>query len=232
MCSNYINLTTFKVKPGSATKPCPGWEVKIMDDEDKLVNEPDTIGKIMVKLPCPPGHMDGLWGNDQAYIDKYLVTPEGYYTTGDAGYFDADGYLYVMTRTDDVINTAGHRISTGRIEEVLAEHPLVAECAVIGKEDRIKGDVPFAYIVLQKDIDHKKVAKEIQDSVRSKIGAFARLEGIIFVQKLPKTRSGKLLRNLLRDISNGIKTPRVTATIEDTSVVADIMKAYEDSIKQ
>jgi propionyl-CoA synthetase len=115
----------------------------------------------MVKLPCPPGHMDGLWGNDQAYVDKYLSSPEGYYMTGDAGYIDADGYLYIMTRTDDVINTAGHRISTGRIEEVLSEHPAVAECAVVGKEDSLKGEVPVAFVILQKDEDKKKLVKEL-----------------------------------------------------------------------
>lgn len=228
--SNYVNLTTFPTKLGSATKPCPGWDVMIMDDEDNVVSEPDKVGKIMVKLPCPPGHMDGLWGNDQAYVEKYLQSPEGYYLTGDAGYIDKDGYVYIMARTDDVINTAGHRISTGRIEEVLAEHKGVAECAVVGKDDSLKGDVPIAFVVLQKETDRKKLAGEIQKLVREKIGAFAKLEGVIFVEKLPKTRSGKILRNLLRDISNGIKTPRVTATIEDRGVVPDIMKAYEDSI--
>ncbi len=105
--------------------------------------------------------MDGLWGNDQAYVDKYLSSPEGYYMTGDAGYIDADGYLYIMTRTDDVINTAGHRISTGRIEEVLSEHPAVAECAVVGKEDSLKGEVPVAFVILQKDEDKKKLVKEL-----------------------------------------------------------------------
>ena len=137
-----------------------------------------------------------------------------------------------MTRTDDVINTAGHRISTGRIEEVLAEHPNVAENAVVGRDDPLKGDVPLAYIVIQKDMDLEKLAKELQKIVREKIGAFAKLDNVIFVQRLPKTRSGKILRNLLRDISNGIKSPRVTATIEDRSVVPEIMKAYEDTVKQ
>ena len=203
-----------------------------MDDEDNVVEEPEKVGKIMVKLPCPPGHMDGLWGNDQAYVEKYLQSPEGWYLTGDAGYIDKDGYVFIMTRTDDVINTAGHRISTGRIEEVLAEHPNVAENAVVGRDDPLKGDVPLAYIVIQKDMDLEKLAKELQKIVREKIGAFAKLDNVIFVQRLPKTRSGKILRNLLRDISNGIKAPRVTATIEDRSVVPEIMKAYEDTVKK
>ena len=119
-----------------------------MDDDDNIMKEPNKVGKVMIKLPCPPGHMDGLWGNDEAYIDKYLSLVDGWYTTGDAGYYDEDGYLYIMTRTDDVINVAGHRISTGRIEEVLLAHESVAECAVIGRDEKIKGHVPVAFIVL------------------------------------------------------------------------------------
>lgn len=127
-----------------------------------------------------------------------------------------------MTRTDDVINTAGHRISTGRIEEVLAEHPNVAEVAVVGKDDSLKGDVPMAFVVMQKDMDTKQLSKELQVIVREKVGAFAKLENVIFIPRLPKTRSGKILRNLLRDISNNIATPRITATIEDRGVVPEI----------
>ena len=226
--SNYVNLTSFPVKLGSATKPCPGWDVRIMDDEDNLIDEPEKPGKIMVKLPCPPGHMDGLWGSDQAYVDKYLTSPEGYYLTGDAGFIDKDGYIFIMNRTDDVINTAGHRISTGRLEEVIMEHPNVAECAVIGRDDPLKGDVPVAYVVLQNDQQRDKATKELQVIVREKVGAFAKLENVIFVNKLPKTRSGKILRNLLRDISNRKAELRITATIEDRSVVPDLQKAYED----
>ena len=201
-----------------------------MDDDDNIVNTPEKPGKIVVKLPCPPGHMDGLWGNDQAYVEKYLQSPEGYYLTGDAGYLDADGYVYIMARTDDVINTAGHRISTGRIEEVLMEHPDIAECAVVGRDDSLKGEVPVAYVVMQREKDHKQINKELQVIVRDKVGAFAKLDNVVFIQKLPKTRSGKILRNLLRDISNKIATPRITATIEDRSVVAEIQKAYEDTL--
>lgn len=140
--------------------------------------------------------------------------------------------MYIMARTDDVINTAGHRISTGRIEEVLAEHPFVAENAVIGKDDSLKGEVPVAFIVIQKEMDRAKLTKELQAIVRDKIGAFAKLEGVIFVPRLPKTRSGKILRNLLRDISNGIKAPRITPTIEDRGVVPEIMQAFEDTVNK
>ena len=135
----------------------------------------------MVKLPTPPGHMDGLWGNDQAYIEKYLSSPEGWYLTGDNGYIDEDNYLYIMTRTDDVINVAGHRISTGRIEEVLNGHESVAECAVIGREESIKGQVPIAFLVLQHGNTHEILDKELQKLVREKIGAFGKLDRIVFV---------------------------------------------------
>ena len=146
--------------------------------------------------------------------------------TGDARYIDEDGYVYIMARTDDVINTAGHRISTGRIEEVLMEHKDVAECAVVGMDDPLKGDVPFAFVVLQNKKTYAVVKKELQEIVREKVGAFAKLEEVVFIPKLPKTRSGKILRNLLRDISNKKENPRVTPTIEDITVVAEIKKAY------
>ena len=136
-----------------------------------------------------------------------------------------------MARTDDVINTAGHRISTGRIEEVVMEHQDVAECAVVGRDDTLKGEVPLAFVVLQNNKDQAKVTKELQNIVRDKVGAFAKLDNVVFIQRLPKTRSGKILRNLLRDISNRIETPRITATIEDRSVVPEIQKAYEDILK-
>ena len=202
-----------------------------MDDDDNIIETPEKPGKIVVKLPCPPGHMDGLWGNDQAYVEKYLQSPEGYYLTGDAGFLDKDGYVFIMARTDDVINTAGHRISTGRIEEVVMEHPDVAECAVVGRDDTLKGEVPLAFVVLQNSKDQAKVTKELQNIVRDKVGAFAKLDNVVFIQRLPKTRSGKILRNLLRDISNRIATPRITATIEDRSVVPEIQQAYEDILK-
>ena len=157
-----------------------------------------------------------------------MQSPQGYYLTGDAGFIDKDGYIFIMNRTDDVINTAGHRISTGRLEEVIMEHKNVAECAVIGRDDPLKGDVPLAFVVLQNDQHRDKVAKELQVIVREKVGAFAKLDNVIFINKLPKTRSGKILRNLLRDISNRKAEPRITATIEDRSVVPDIQKAYED----
>ena len=152
-----------------------------MDDDDNVIDTPEKPGKIVVKLPCPPGHMDGLWGNDQAYVEKYLQSPEGYYLTGDAGYLDKDGYVYIMARTDDVINTAGHRISTGRIEEVVMEHQDVAECAVVGRDDTLKGEVPLAFVVLQNSKDQNKVTKELQNIVRDKVGAFAKLDNVVFI---------------------------------------------------
>jgi propionyl-CoA synthetase len=230
IASNYLNLTKFKTKAGSTTVPCPGWDVKILDEEDNENHNPNFVGKVMVKLPCPPGHMDGLWENDDAYIEKYLSSPEGYYMTGDAGYFDEDGYLYVMTRLDDVINTAGHRLSTGRIEEVLTNNINISECAVVGMDHDLKGEVPVAFIQLQAEVEHESLEKDIQAHVREEIGAFSKLDKIVYVKRLPKTRSGKILRNLLRDIVNNVEKPRVTPTIEDASVVQEVMKAYNDSL--
>ena len=152
-----------------------------------------------------------------------MQSPEGYYLTGDAGYFDSEEYLYVMTRTDDVINVAGHRLSTGRLEEVLTGSHFVAECAVVGREDRLKGEVPIAFVIMQKeDGAWAKMEQELNKQIREKVGAFAKLDAIIRVKRLPKTRSGKILRNLLRDISNGVKSPRVAATIEDQTVVQEL----------
>lgn len=165
-----------------------------------------------------------LWGNDEAFIEKYLAETPGYYTTGDAGMIDSKNYLHIMTRVDDVINTAGHRISTGRLEEVVNEHEMVVESAVIGYDDEIRGECPLAYVILRGDLgsyDHQnlqKMAKEINEKIRHDVGAFCRLEGVIFVSKLPKTRSGKILRGTIRKISNG-QVFKMPCTIEDPNVL-------------
>lgn len=157
------------------------------------------MGKVVIKLPLPPAFMLTLWGNDKAFIEKYLADTPGYYTTGDAGMIDTKGYLHIMTRMDDVINTAGHRISTGRLEEVVNEHDSVVESAVIGFNHTIRGECPLAYVILKgkgdiSDEEKAVLGKEINMKVRSDVGAFCRLEGVLFVTKLPKTRSGKILR--------------------------------------
>lgn len=170
--------------------------------------EAGTLGKVVIKLPLPPAFMLTLWGNDQAFIDKYLAETPGYYTTGDAGVIDERGYVHIMTRTDDVINTAGHRISTGRLEEVINEHGDVVESAVIGYNHEVRGECAFAFCILKGtigEIDDAKaaeLAKSINNKVREDCGAFCSLLGCLFVSKLPKTRSGKILRMTIRKITN------------------------------
>ncbi len=155
ICSNFLNLERFKkpypTVPGSVTKPCPGYDVRIFDEANASV-APNTLGKVVIKMPMPPSFMLTLWGNDEAFIEKYLTDTPGFYTTGDAGYLDENGYLYIMTRVDDVINTAGHRLSTGRLEEVINEHDCVVESAVVAYMDEVRGECPFAFIILKGDL--------------------------------------------------------------------------------
>jgi propionyl-CoA synthetase len=171
-----------------------------------------------VKLPLPPGTLPTLWGDDDRYVASYLKAFPGYYLTGDGGYFDEDGYLYVMGRTDDVINVAGHRLSTGSIEAVLAAHPAVAECAVIGVADEIKGQVPRGLVVLKAGASDEGLAEELIDAVRENIGAVASFKAVNVVPALPKTRSGKILRKTMRGIADGRDEP-VPSTIEDPEVL-------------
>jgi len=153
ICSNFLNLDVYKhvypTLPGSVTKPVPGYEIHIVDDDHKPLEGPNTLGRVVIKLPMPPSFMLTLWGNDEAFIQKYLADTPGYYTTGDAGFLDEHGYLHIMTRTDDVINTSGHRLSTGRLEEVINDHPEVVESAVVGFTDEIRGDCPLAFVILK-----------------------------------------------------------------------------------
>jgi len=173
--------------PGSVTRPVPGYQVEIVDDHNEVIATPNTLGRVAIKLPMPPSFMLTLWGNDEAFIKKYLSDTPGYYTTGDAGLLDERGYLHIMTRIDDVINTAGHRLSTGRLEEVINEHPSVVESAVVGHYDEIRGDCPVAFVILKgKDqvIDaatRSLLFKEINEKVRADVGPIARMEGVIFV---------------------------------------------------
>jgi len=211
--ANVLNLKDFKTVwptlPGSVTRSIPGYEVKIFDETN---NEcaPDALGKVVIKLPLPPAFMLTLWGNDEAFIEKYLAETPGYYTTGDAGMIDAKGYLHIMTRMDDVINTAGHRISTGRLEEVVNSHDLVVESAVVGYNHEVRGECPLAFVILRggadtaelSDEQKAEIAKDVNGKVRSDVGAFCRLEGVLFTDRLPKTRSGKILRGTMKKIVN------------------------------
>jgi len=177
----------------------------------------------VVKLPLPPGCLPTLWNNTPRYIDSYLSAAPGYYTTADAGFKDEDGYLWIMSRTDDIINVAGHRLSTGGMEEVLAAHPDVAECAVIGVNDALKGEVPLGTVVLQAGVerDPADIVKELVQMVREKIGPVASFKIATVVQRLPKTRSGKILRGTMKKIADG-QEYRMPATIDDPSILDEI----------
>ena len=195
----------------------PGYDVRILrpDGSECDANEE---GAICVRLPLPPGTLPTLWGDDDRYVSSYLSAFDGYYLTGDGGYIDEDGYLFVMGRTDDVINVAGHRMSTGSIEAVLAGHPAVAECAVIGVADEIKGQVPRGFVVLKAGATAERLADELIAAVRENIGAVACFKIVDVVPALPKTRSGKILRKTMRGIADGRDEP-VPSTIEDPAVL-------------
>ncbi|GAA2361735.1 propionyl-CoA synthetase [Dactylosporangium salmoneum] len=212
-------LEALPTKPGSPSVPVPGFDVRVVrpDGSDAPAG---TDGPIVIRLPLPPGCLPTLWGDDERYVGSYLSAFPGCYLTGDGGRFDEDGYLYVMGRTDDVINVAGHRLSTGAMEEVLSGHPAVAECAVIGVADELKGQVPRGFVVLKAgvDADHDAVAAELVQLVRDRIGAVASLRSVRVVAALPKTRSGKILRRTMRGIADGREEP-VPSTIEDPAVL-------------
>ncbi|OYV24622.1 MAG: propionyl-CoA synthetase [Rhodospirillales bacterium 20-58-10] len=219
-----LGLTPFK--PGSGGRPCPGYDVHALDDAGELV-APGTIGNLSIKLPLPPGCGPTLWENEEGYRNAYLNSFPGWYRTGDAGMVDEDGDVWVMGRTDDVINVAGHRLSTGTMEEVLAGHIDVAECAVIARADALKGEIPFGLVVLKAGCnrDPKDVQRELVALVREKIGPVAAFKDALVVPRLPKTRSGKILRATMRKIANG-EVVTVPATIEDPAVLEQITEAF------
>jgi len=222
IAANLRGLEPMPIKAGSPSVPVPGYNVQVVDGEGNQVSA-GVEGSIVIKLPMPPGTLPTLWGDDQRYIDSYLTTFDGYYTTGDGGLIDSDGYVFVLGRNDDVINVAGHRLSTGSMEAVVASHPLVAECAVIGVQDQLKGQIPRAFVVLKvgAEIDPAILEKEIVKSIRDEIGAVAALKEVVIVTGLPKTRSGKILRRTMRGIADG-RPEAVPSTIEDIRVLDDI----------
>ena len=217
--ANPAGIELLPIKPGSPTKPLPGWDVRVLDPAGDPV-EPGTDGAIVVKLPMPPAALPTLWNDDERFVKSYLSAYEGFYLTGDGGHVDENGYVYVMGRTDDVINVAGHRLSTGGMEEVLASHPDVAECAVIGVADPIKGQVPRGFVVLKAGVsrDEDELRAELVQLVRDQIGAVASLKDVAVVPALPKTRSGKILRKTMRGIADGLDEP-VPSTIDDPAVL-------------
>ena len=223
IASNLRGLDPMPIKPGSPSVPIPGYNIKVLDETGKELPI-GTEGNIAITLPLPPGTLPTLWGDDQRYIDSYLKVFPGMYASGDGGYLDEDGYVYIMGRTDDVINVAGHRLSTGSLEAVVATHELVAECAVIGVADAIKGQIPKAFVVLKSgaQVDAEDLRKEIVALVRKEVGPVAALNEVVVVPGLPKTRSGKVLRKTMRGIADG-KQVDVPSTIEDVSIL-DILR--------
>jgi propionyl-CoA synthetase len=222
--ANLRGLEPMPVKPGSSTMPVPGWNVRILDPTGEELPAGQE-GAIAIALPLPPGSLPTLWGDDERYKEAYLSHFTGYYLTGDSGYRDEDGYLFVMGRTDDVINVAGHRLSTGSMEAVLASHPAVAECAVIGVKDQLKGQLPRGFVVLKSgvDVDEGTLRDELVALVRRDIGPVAAFRDVSVVDALPKTRSGKILRKTMRGIADG-RDEQVPSTIEDPGVL-DALRA-------
>ena len=217
IAANPMGVEALPFKAGSPTVPMPGYDVHILHaDGDPC--EPGEEGVVCLRLPLPPGTLPTLWGDDARYQASYLCEHPGYYLTGDGGYLDDDGYLFVMGRVDDVINVAGHRLSTGGIESVLATHPAVAECAVIGVADEIKGQVPRGLVVLKAGASADGLAEDLVKSVRDEIGAVACFKLVDVVAALPKTRSGKILRKTMRGIAHGKDEP-MPSTIEDPAVL-------------
>jgi propionyl-CoA synthetase len=222
---NPVGLGILPVKYGSPGVPMPGFDVRVLDDAGHDVPR-GTLGNVVLKLPLPPACLPTLWNADRRFIQAYLDEFPGYYKTADAGMVDEDGYLFVMARTDDIINVAGHRLSTGAMEEVLAEHPDVAECAVVGVNDPLKGQVPLGFVVLNAGVDREGAAieKEAVELVRDRIGPVAALKTVVTIKRLPKTRSGKVLRGTMQKIADREEWT-MPATIDDPLILDEIAAA-------
>ena len=228
IAGNPLGIEAFAIKPGSATKPVPGWNLQVLDGAGEQV-QPGDIGALVVKLPLPPGAMLTLWQAPERFKSAYMTQFDGYYMTGDAGFIDDDGYVHVMTRVDDVINVAGHRLSTGAMEEVLCSHPDVAEAAVIGAHDELKGQLPLGFVVLKAGVarPHEVVVKDLVSLVREKIGAVAAFKTATVVERLPKTRSGKILRGTMKKIADS-ETYKTPPTIDDPVILEEIEVALRE----
>jgi propionyl-CoA synthetase len=225
IAANCLGIEQLPAKPGSATRPAPGYDVRVVDETGRD-RGPNEDGAIVIRLPLPPGTLPTLWHDDERFVDSYLAAYPGCYLTGDGGFFDEDGYLFVMGRIDDVINVAGHRISAGAIEAVVASHSDVAECAVIGAVDELRGQVPVGLVVLKAGVDSApdEIERELVEMVRAEIGAFAYFRRAVVVDRLPKTRSGKVLRSTIRRIAAG-EDYAVPSTIEDPAALEEIEAA-------
>ncbi|MEM8917428.1 MAG: AMP-binding protein [Pseudomonadota bacterium] len=227
ICGNPLGVEELPVKPGSTSVPMPGWQIECLDEEGARVAANET-GAIVARLPLPPGAAPTLWNAEERYVEAYLERYAGYYLSGDAGFIDEDGFVYVMTRMDDVINVAGHRLSSSAMEEVLAANPAVAECAVVGVHDELKGQIPAGFVVLKAGVDKavENLTAELIQDVRREIGPVAAFKRVHVVSKLPKTRSGKILRRNIRQIADG-EAPKVPATIEDLAVLDEYLRLFE-----
>ncbi|MCW8825248.1 MAG: AMP-binding protein, partial [Gammaproteobacteria bacterium] len=227
IAANCLGIEQLPVKPGSPSTVVPGYVVDVLNDAGEKVADGD-IGGIMIKLPMPPGCLTTLWNDDERYIKSYLSAHPGYYLTGDAGYKDEDGYVWVMSRIDDIINVAGHRLSTGAIEEVIASHPDVAECAVIGAADSLKGELPVGMMVMNSGVerDSDEIGKEVVALVREKIGPICSFKKVVTVSRLPKTRSGKILRGTMKKIADS-ESYKMPATIDDPAILDEINVALK-----
>jgi propionyl-CoA synthetase len=229
IAANCVGLGQLPVKPGSPTKAVPGYDVRVLDEGNKEL-PPGQIGSIAIRLPMPPGCLPTLWNNDAGYEKSYLLQHPGHYLTGDAGYEDEDGYLYIMSRVDDIINVAGHRLSTGAMEEVLAGHPDVAECAVVGVADALKGEIPVGFVVTKAGVDRSdaELAKQLVERVRERIGPVAAFKLAMVVKRLPKTRSGKILRGTMKKIADGTEYS-LPATIDDPAILDEIAASLKNA---
>lgn len=222
ICGNMLGIEPKAPKPGSATLPTPGFKVEILDEDGHVV-PPNIQGAIAIKLPLPPSCLPSIWGNFTRFKESYLTEFPGYYCSGDGGYIDEDGYVFIMGRTDDVINIAGHRLSTGEMEEVVAAHPAVAECSVIGVKDELKGQLPIALVILKDgvEIDEETLFSELKTEMVDRIGPIACFKEALIVNRLPKTRSGKILRKILRQMADG-QSYTIPSTIDDPASLAEI----------
>ncbi len=227
ICGNFQGLDPMPVKLGSTAVPAPGWQIEVLDEQGHRVKA-NEIGALVARLPMPPGALPTLWNADGRFRQAYLAEYPGYYKTGDAGFIDEDGYVSVMTRVDDVINVAGHRLSTGQMEEVLGAHPDVAECAVIGVADELKGQLPLGFLVLKAGVNrpYPEIVSEVVAMVRDRIGPVAAFKSAVVVARLPKTRSGKILRGTMQKIADS-QQYNVPATIDDPTILGEIGEALK-----
>lgn len=222
ICANPVGVATYPIKPGSATLPVPGYDIRILASDGSEIADNEQ-GAVAIKLPLPPGCLTTIWGNEERFVAGYLTEFPGYYSTGDGGYKDDDGYVFIMGRTDDVINVAGHRLSTGEMEAILAMDSAVAECAVIGIQDELKGQVPLGLVIIKdgEQVSADALQERLVQRVRSEIGAVACLKQVLMVPRLPKTRSGKILRRVLRQLADGTEVV-VPSTIDDPSCIDEL----------